>query len=286
MEKYGKLIRKIRRNRSITQKYVGNNILSQSAFSKFEAGITDIHSSSFIKIVDRLSISLEELEYINHNYDYPGPQKLIRKFFNLPYNQVDALKELIEEIKDYQTHHSNIDLENIKTICRALIFLEKENDLIKAQSYVAPIWDQLSRNDQWYLTDIRLINVILYFFTNDVAIEMSKKILHRIEDYKEFQNAFKLAITFKINLSLLLIKEKDYHTAFRVLQDTLTTHKKQMSHQSLAICFIRIAICMKALNFSEKKDYLEQASFLLNLYDQQILLKQLMQEYDYFTNTI
>lgn len=286
MQNYGKAIKRIRKNRGMTQKYVGQGILSQAAFSKYEAGLTNIHSTAFVQILERLSMSLEEFEYIINGFEYPESKSIIHRFFDIPYNKVDDLEGLIKETEEYLKEKPNTDLENIKSICKALIYLNQERDIQKAKSYVEPIWIKLSKHDQWYLTDIRLINSILYLFPNDIALEIAKNILAKIENYKEFQGLDRLIVTVKINLSLLLIKDKDFEKALKLLEDVLKTHKKKMSHQSLAISFVRISICRKILQFEEQEYYLEQATLLLNIYDQQILLEQLLQEYRDYTKVL
>ncbi|MFC3210666.1 helix-turn-helix domain-containing protein [Planomicrobium okeanokoites] len=284
MQKYGEAIRGIRKSRGMTQKYIGKGILSQAAFSKYERGLTDIHSSAFIQILERLGMSLEEFEYVYYGYSYPTTKKIFYKFFNFPYSRVEDLNELIIEIDACLLEQPIEDLVNIKRICNALICLNQEKDIQKARDYVEPIWIKLSKLDQWFYTDILFINAILYFFPNDVATEMAKNVLSKIENYKDFQDSNQLKITLKINLSLLLIKERDYHTTLNLLEDTLKMHKQSMSYQSLALIFNRIAICRKMLNIEKEVYYLDQATLLLKIYDQQVLLQQLIQEYEHYTN--
>lgn len=283
MQNYGTAIKKIRKSRGLTQKSVGQGILSQAAFSKFESGATVIHSTAFFLILERLSMSFEEFEYVSNCYEYPSSKNIIRKFFNSSYNRAEDLETLISEIDEYQGEQPAIDLENIKIICESLLCLNREKDIQKARSLVEPIWLKLSKLDQWYLTDIRLINVILYLFPNDAAIQMADTLLSRIHAYKDFQDSNRLIIVLKINLSLLLIKEQDFTAALTILEDLMSEHKKLMNHQSLSVAFIRIAICRKMLHLGNEDSYLEQARLLLNIYDQQDLLGQVMADYELYT---
>lgn len=284
MQDFGKAIKRIRKSRGMTQKYVGQGILSQAAFSKYEAGLTTVHSTAFVKILERLSLSLEEFEYIINGFEFSRPKNIINDFFRLPYNQVESLKKLILEIDEYLEGQSNSDLENIKIISEALICLNVEKDILKARDMVEPIWTKLSKLDQWYLIDIRLINSILYLFPNDVAIEMINTILLKIKNYQDFHEADRMIITVTINLSLLLINEKDFSQALQLLENLLKTQKARMAYQSLAIALIRISICRKLLGMRDEEHYLEQASNLLTIYDQSELLEQLLGEYTHYFN--
>ncbi|MCM3611752.1 helix-turn-helix domain-containing protein [Planococcus sp. MERTA32b] len=284
MQNYGNAIKRIRKSRGLSQKYVGQGILSQAAFSKFEAGLTTVHSTAFFQILDRLSMSFEEFEYIINDYEFPQPKNIINKFFKTSYNSAEDLKNIIAEIDTFLDKQQNIDLENIKIICTALISLNQNKDILQARSYVEPIWIKLSKVDQWYLTDIRIIHSILYFFPNDIAIEMANTLLSRIYNYKDFQDSNRLVTTLKLNLSLLLIKEKDFKTALNVLEGILKNHKVAMAQQSLSVLFIRVAICRKMLQLGKEEEYLEQAAQLLKIYDQEEFLEQVMKDYMYYTN--
>ncbi|PKH09699.1 hypothetical protein, partial [Planomicrobium sp. MB-3u-38] len=154
----------------------------------------------------------------------------------------------------------------------------------KEQYFRVHFLDRRPKVDQWYLTDIRIIHSILYFFPNDIAIEMANTLLSRIYNYKDFQDSNRLVTTLKLNLSLLLIKEKDFKTALNVLEDILNKHKVGMTQQSLSVLFIRIAICRKMLQLGKEDEYLEQAAQLLKIYDQEEFLEQVMKDYKYYTN--
>lgn len=283
MQNYGTAIKKIRKSRGLTQKFVGQGILSQAAFSKFEAGLTVIHSTAFLQILERLSMSFEEFEYVVNCYEYPPSKSIIRKFFNSPYNRAEDLEALIREIDDYQGEQPTIDLGNLKIICESLLCLSQEKDIQKARRMVEPIWLKLSKLDQWYLTDIRFINVILYLFPNEDAIQIANTLISRINAYKDFQDSNRLIIALKINLSLLLIKEQDFVAALIILDGLLSEYKKTMTHQSLSVAFIRIAICRKMLQLGNEDSYLDQARQLLNIYGEQELLEQVMADYELYT---
>lgn len=283
MQNYGTAIKRIRKSRGMTQKAVGSGILSQAAFSKFEAGLTVIHSTAFLQILERLSMSLEEFEYVVNSYAYPPSKNIIHTFFNTSYNRVEDLEALIQEIDEFPGEQPNFELENIKIICKSLLCLSREKDIQKARNLVEPLWLKLSKLDQWYLTDIRLINAILYLFPTDAAIEMAHTLLARISTYNDFQDSKRLIITVKINLSLLLIKEQDFAAAFTILEGLLNEHKKTMTHQSLAVAFGRIAICRKMLQLGNEDSYLELATQLLTIYDQKEFLEQVLADYTHYT---
>lgn len=278
----GKNIKKIRSNKGYTQKYVATNIISQASFSKFEAGHSDIHSCSFIQVLNRLDMTLEEAQYISNDYTFERTQELINRFFALPYNDICLLNKLLSEINVQLETNNSILLGDISLICEALISLQTNSDIDLARKMVEPVWNRLAKHNQWYLIDIRLLNTILYLFPNDTALEVTKNILSRLEQYRGFQDTLRLSITFRVNLSLLLIKEKDYGKALKLLKETLEQHKKAMPYQSLAICLGRLAICNSKLGKKNAHTFMEQAEKVLMVYEEIDLWKKVQAEYRYY----
>lgn len=285
MVEIGKYINKIRRNKGYSQNYVSNNILSQAAYSKFEAGITEVNATALIKILQRLEISLDEVLLINQEYSSDSSNLLIKQFFSLTYNDVGLLEKIITGIDNYTKTEKNIMLEEIRLICVALVILKQSGDLNEAIKIVEPVWKRLSRQDNWYLLDIRLINSILFLFPNDIALDFTNNILKKLANYNDFLDSKKLIISFRVNLALLLIKGRDYKKALYLLKETVSNHGKEIAYPSLAICFERLAICYKKLgrdNLSE--NYLIKTKHLLEIYEDTILWENIQAEYNYYIN--
>jgi transcriptional regulator with XRE-family HTH domain len=77
MQAIGKKIRKLRELKELTQEYIASEIgLSQSAYSKIEAGETDITYQRLEKIADILEVKPEDIIAFNE-----------QMIFNLHHNQ-------------------------------------------------------------------------------------------------------------------------------------------------------------------------------------------------------
>lgn len=79
---FGKEFKKVRKNRTYSQTEVANSIISQSTYSKFEAGIRDIDASIYLQLLQRLNISAEEFDYVRNGYSYGRKQNLIHKSYS------------------------------------------------------------------------------------------------------------------------------------------------------------------------------------------------------------
>ncbi|MFD1928810.1 helix-turn-helix domain-containing protein [Sporosarcina siberiensis] len=264
----GKHLKRIRKNKGYTQKYSAENILSQSSYSKFEDEKSDIKAETFINILNKFHISPSEFLFIADEYKVSEEQQILMDFFNLPYNDLHRLHSIKNKIMAYENSEKNIMLSDVLTICNALIKLAQTSDIDRAREIVEPVWDRLSTYNNWYLTDIKLINVLLYLFPVDTAIEVTKSLLNRLNQYKGYQYSVQLQSTLLINLTLLLIKDKNYQEALSVLEDTIKTHQKQMPYQSLALCFSRKSLCLHHLGHDSANNYLQKAKQLLEIYEE------------------
>ena len=61
---HGEFIKKIRQEKHLTQKELAAGILSKNFLSKFERGESKITSEIFLKLLERLNVSLDEFEQL------------------------------------------------------------------------------------------------------------------------------------------------------------------------------------------------------------------------------
>ncbi|WP_339214014.1 helix-turn-helix transcriptional regulator [Solibacillus sp. FSL W8-0372] len=279
----GKDLKSIRKNKTYSQAEVASNIISQSTYSKFEAGIRDVDASIYLQLLQRLNISAEEFDYIRNDYNYGRKQKLIHSLFSLDYNHIASLHKLKQQTVLFLQEHRDEDIEEIYLICEAFIQLHDTKNIDIARNIVEPIWKEMSKYEQWYLNDIRIINTILFLFPADIAIEFTQTVLTRLDMYKDFHDAERLKIAFKINLSLILIKNKDYAKALTIIEDSLQSDKKKMSYTILSLHYSREAICRVNLQEKKPEHPLKKAQQLLMLYDDQYYWELIQQEFKQYT---
>lgn len=272
-------------NRSYSQTEVSKGITSQSTYSKFEAETRDVNAMVYIQLLQRLNISSEEFDFISNNYSYNKKQDIIDELFSLKYNHVDYLKHLKGQALAFLDEEYDKEIEQVYLICEAFIQLHNTKNIEVAQNIVKPIWEEMSKFEQWYLNDIKIINTILFLFPADIAIDFTQNVLTRLDTYKDFQDAEKLKIAFKINLSLLLIKNKDYMSAHKIIVESLKSDRPKMSYAILALHFSRKAICKVHLKEEGSEVCLDKAKKLLKLYSDEEYWERIQREFNHYTSS-
>lgn len=280
MSNYGGTIKRIRKNKGYTQKEIVGELFTQSTYSNFESEKSDILSAHFMHLLLQIQISTDELRYIHNGYKHDVVTEIVNSFFHLSYNNKYEITNVITSIDEYLLNDKkNILLEELRSVCEALLIVETTGDFEKAREKVNTIWERISRYDQWYLTDIRMMNVILYFFEDDVVIYITEKLLERLNKYKAFNDSKKISTTLILNLSLLLIKSGRYSEALDRLVTLLDSHMKDLSYRPLTVCFNRMAICYSYISKDKELLYKQKITKLLDVYEDEAFKQMVIQEH-------
>ncbi|TYS32982.1 helix-turn-helix domain-containing protein [Bacillus pumilus] len=274
----GRTMRSIRKNKGYTQHYVSSGLLSQSAYSKFELHRIDILASSYMALLEKVDVSLDEFYYIMNDFQYTRRQKFINDFFNTTFNHPDKLRQLIMESEKLLSNSRDQLISDIQCICTALIVLNETGSIEQARNHVDTVWERLSKHENWYLVDIRLINSLLFIFPIETAMHISRNALKRLNNYKNFQDAYKIEINIRVNFSLLLIKYSKFKSALDVLEAAIPLCKKHGAYREMAICYGRKGICLKNLNMVSYEEYTEKATKVLRILEEKKLEEMLNKE--------
>ncbi|WP_421103028.1 helix-turn-helix domain-containing protein [Sporosarcina psychrophila] len=192
-------------------------------------------------------------------------------------NFLDRLDMTLEEVRFINNDFKHGQVQQIINNFFSLPY----NDVTALEKIKIEINNALKKHQNILLLDIKLIceALISLNIKNDINIV---RIIERLELYDGFQNSQKLIISFKINLTLLLIKEGDFLKALEMLTIIIQKHKKSMSYQSLAVCFARISICNNKLGRTNATTCIQQARLLLKIYDDLDFLVNVEKEYAYY----
>lgn len=278
----GDTIKKLRKNKGYSQEYLSTDILSQSTYSKFELNKIDIGYTSYISILERIEVSNEEVLYIMNDYSYTPKASLLNKFFKVDYNQTKLLESLIQDADTILRIKDDVLIADVKRICEALIVLSKTGSLEKARTYVKKVWYRLSKQDSWYLTEIKLINTILFLFNDETAIKITENVFRHLKKYDGFQDVHKYEYVFKINLSLLLMRSENYRAALDMLESTIFVCKKHSAYKQLSICYARKGICLKHLGLEEYDQYIDKACKMLEVLEEVQLKESILKEIEFY----
>ena len=280
---FGDVFKEIRIDRGYSQQFVAEGIMGQSAYSKIERNEIEPTFRKWLAILEKLNVSVDEFRYILNKESLTTKEKLINEFFSLNYNHLDDLELLKDEILAYLKEEEDYLLRNLHYACESLIALNTTQNVEEAQLFAKKIWERLEKFDRWYLVDIRLINTILFIFPIDVAVNIGERATKQLIPYNNLKDAEVLLINVDINLSVLLIDDKQYPEALSYLEKVIPLCKKYQKYNQLAIAYSRKGIILqKTEKINEGSEYIKKAYAILNAIEDTKLISELEKELSYY----
>ena len=267
MSRFGITIRKLRISRRITQQELANDLFDRSELSKIEHSELAVSYENEIELIKRLSLTPDEFEYISNNYTLSFKRRLLHRFFELEISTDTAdnsIADIEALLQDCFLVENDGDIERIKTILEALLLAIKSKGLDKAKKMVQPIWfDYLAKTKILTITDIYVLNTILFAFDYETANEIIAKIIMVIDRDYPFKKSLK--INTLINQAMIEMLDHKFKLAADNMLKLKPLIKKLGQYDKLLVIRARIAVCQK-----DKTKALEQVSLLEKIEAQQL----------------
>lgn len=280
VKKTGEILKKIRVNKKYTQKFVTEGIISQSTYSKVERGVIDITYNKFVKLLSRLDVSEFEFQMLLDE-EPDARDDLIQQFFLINYNDLEALTVIQERVQHYLTMKKDYIIQDIAYICEALMLISKERDYEQAAIFANRVWKRLERFDRWYMMEIRLINAILFIFPTETALHISERIVRQLSIYQTRESRV-IKNNIQTNLTLLLIRNKNYAMALENLDELIIRFKQISNYRLLAIAYIRKGMALRLLKDSTWEKYTEKGLKMLDIFEDNNLKEALTTEIEHY----
>lgn len=275
-ENLGSILKKVRTSKGYSQKYISENILSQSNYSRYESGSIDISSSVFFSLLDRIEVSFEEYLLYYRKERKLTKHDIISSFYNLTYNNEVQLNNIIKQIEYYDPYHKDLHLQLILKVCKSLV-LVNTNDLQSGRKGLNEVWEILSKRNQLFISDIYLLSAIIFYFPIDTMNSIVKFLIRNIETYTELDTIKRIELNIYINYSLILIKNKLYLDAHTYIEKSIFLSKKSKDYLRLGICYVRKGLILSKLD--EKGEvWITKGLNLLDVIEEFNVKKSLLEE--------
>lgn len=284
-QKFGEDFKKIRENKNYTQQYVANGAMARSTYTKFETGSIVPTITKYFEVLNNLDMSHEEFNYIHNHYHLEGKGAILYQFRAIAVNSdLNNLINVKETTMAYLDEHKDNVVQDIFNICNALIILSKTNDLTQAAPFAAKVWHRIAQLDKWYLTELHLLNNILFFFDFDTSLLISKRALVELENYNHFHEATELKLAYTMNLIYLLMENRNYNQALERADSLIILSKKNGKYRMLGVLYVRKGIILAKLNKADSKIWIQKGFNLLEALEDFSLKEELKKEILYYLN--
>ncbi|EAF4459202.1 Rgg/GadR/MutR family transcriptional regulator [Listeria monocytogenes serotype 1/2a] len=287
MKTTGMTIKEIRVSKNIKQEEIYTNLISRNVLWQIENDKIRTNYEVLKEILIRLNISFEEFLYVQNNYKSTPLQELQNRY-NLIYTsiEVDILINLKKDIDAFLEYHPKQPLlQDLKKCLNAIIEIEQHDNFTRATQIVSPIWERISKQNDWYWEDIQIMSHIFYMFNHETALNICKELFSKLNNYRNFPNADRLEISTLLNIATMLLDKNNLTESEIYLNKciSLAAEKNYFIQWAYAIGTKGI---LNSLNNNQQagQKLLNQAIHILDTLNQPILSKSIQTDYNKYCN--
>ncbi|EST11022.1 helix-turn-helix domain-containing protein [Sporolactobacillus laevolacticus] len=249
----GEVLKKVRQSKRYTQKYVAGNEMSRATYAKIEACEMQPTVGKFMHILEKLDISYEELTYIQHLYTLNGKDEILHDFFKLSYStESHRIQSLNNKCEHYLINNADNVVQDISYVCQALLSIHAKKSFDYAFPFAKKVWDRLSKLDNWYSLELKLINNIFFYFPLETAISIAKRALQEIDRFSYIIKNVDLRSSYLLNISILYMKNKQYNEAYDYVEKSLEECKAIRQFDRVALVYGRKGIALINMNKTDE----------------------------------
>lgn len=267
----GSIYKKIRKSKGLSQNEVCGTSISRTTLSKFENNKLSPSYDTMVYLLLQIDMSEEEFQFVCNDFSFDLRDEIITLFFRQTSNLETAqLFRLLEKGNKYLKTADDIFIRNLMKIIQSLTLLT--NDQIEQidclpKIIISDVWSKLSKMDEWYYSELRLINSFMYYFPIETVLSFLPKLLETVEKYEKFTPMITIRLSILLNVGLLLIQNNHKEAAIPLLKEAIDLGKEAKRYDYLSIAKVRYAICIDdyktacegflLLEMTEENDMLE-----------------------------
>ncbi|MBC2173984.1 Rgg family transcriptional regulator [Listeria booriae] len=258
-KKYGLTIYRIRKDLKLTRNFCYEGIMAKSNAQLFEKGESSPRFDKIVPVLNRIGISFDEFLYVHNGYQEPPDEKILRGFVNLKdTTNIEGIKQLQAEIKAVPLASTSTFIGYLKLVLEAFLVFEKEQSFVRAKEIVAPIWEQLQRQETWYYKDILIMANIYYLFDEKAVDTIISTMLTQVEKYKNYKASVNLDTVILLNYCFYLTERGRVLESEPYLEKALANARKNKHSDYLLQAKMRKVVLLIA------QDKAQEATRLAN----------------------
>lgn len=269
MDDLGPLMRVLRKERGFTLKTLSEGIVSFSYLSKFENGESQISLNNFIRLAQRLNLTVDEILYFNQikMNDYTDFYQKI----SVAHIQQDVAKlkdYFAEENKLYQNHQ--IKFHQYNAVMIAAVIKDLEDDFQIPAEDVQELVDYLMACSSWTSYEIGLFGNSLSLFTDELLMLLLEETKQKLIDYRVMRKSFRDLIRLVQNAALIFLRKGKIEKASELSSFLAEVIASDQYFESTRQLFIDGAILLASEQEKEGLNKVQQALTIMDVLDEKL----------------
>lgn len=251
----GKMIRQIRLDKNLSQKYLSTGIMNASHYSKFERGETTTNAENFLKILHRLNVTYEEFILQDRSEIFMLRKRLMHDFAKaFTSGNTKKLAWISEETAAALEIEKDVTLDHLHNLSNVYMELfENDFQLESVQNQLNMIKSYLLKVNTWGIYEYVILNNALGTFSLKEVIYFAKKTRKQLEKFTITDKTY-IANAILYNASLLLLESDHFEQSFEFAKASIQVAQKHANTFELITSKITYHT---AAYFVSKQDFVE-----------------------------
>ncbi|MBP1044591.1 helix-turn-helix domain-containing protein [Vagococcus sp. BWB3-3] len=216
---YGEYFRILRNEKRMTILDVSKDIISVGQLSKFERGVNEITISKFIKLLDRINITLEEFDLLCNNYEHSNLHQLVKDIRKSYTNRdtEELLRISMEELSKWETT-GNVN-NRYNHIMLSIMNDELNDRHTTEDSDIELLTDYLFSIDDWTYYEIVLFGNSISAIPIQTVILLSDEIFHKTKFFQSNNKHRQMVIHVLLNANLICLMNDEIEKSYQFQQE-------------------------------------------------------------------
>ncbi|WP_314062583.1 helix-turn-helix domain-containing protein [uncultured Vagococcus sp.] len=216
---YGNFFRELRNEKRMSIIEVSEGILSVGQLSKFERGLNDVSLSKFVKLLNRINITLEEFDLLCNNYEKSNLQQLVKQI-RKAYTNRDTEELLRLSNEEYSKWQQTGNINNRYNYLMISIMNDELNDCktVKDED-VELLTDYLFAIDDWTYYEIVLFGNSISAIPIQTVIILSEEISRKTKFFQSNNEHRKMIIHILLNANLICLLNDKIDQSYQFQQE-------------------------------------------------------------------
>lgn len=277
MINYGKKLKEIRNYKGMTLDCASKGILTKSGLSKFERGEISITFDKLLKILNNLSISLEEFEFYCRGADLSDFDLLVRKVQSAYVSNNSLLLKHLSKTETTKFTVTKINKFRLNGIMIAILYEDLTQKTILFPDDLQVLIDYLFGLEHWFYYDVVLFGNSITKLPHNLIQSIYREMILKTDIFGRIPKNRKLIGQTLLNISVFYLKDKKIEHSRHSLASSINFLEQTDFYEKFLYSFLEASLTF--LDSSQNKNnVLKILTALKELVDDEIYVNY----YDFF----
>lgn len=216
---YGKEFKKIRLEKQLTIAETASGIMSISLLSKFERGLCEITVAKFVKILERVNVTLSEFDMIVSNFEKSRMNQLLDSLHEAySKKEFDKVEDIVNSEFTLWKNSQNIR-HRYNYIMLSIVYDELTDKKLTNQNDIELLTDYLFSIDDWTHYELILYGNSVAGLKFDAMVLLSSELIRKTKYFQNNETHRKMIAQTLLNSAITCLMKNELEKSLKFQND-------------------------------------------------------------------